>query len=185
VQRREAPLAPGAGGTAWGRRRFVGNRRVVAAGRTGLGVARSALHGWRAAVPLDGMPPEVAAALSSPAGARWLQRLVVAMHLVVTLRAGAGVRLVCELLTLSRLSEVVGASYGSQCAVNVQVQEAVVGQAQELRAACDRHASRLVGASPTVALGRWGHLGEGKGARRNTRCTLMEAVGYPFRSSAP
>ena len=106
--------------------------RQVAAG---LGVARSTLRDWRAAVPLDGMPPEVAAGLSTPAGARWLHRLVVAMHLVVTLRAGAGVRLVCELLTLSGLSAVVGASYGSQYAVNVQVQEAVAGQAQELRAA--------------------------------------------------
>ena len=56
------------------------------------------------------------------------------MHLVVTLRAGAGVRLVCELLTLSGLSALVGASYGSQYAVNVQVQDAVAGQAQELRA---------------------------------------------------
>jgi hypothetical protein len=81
------------------------------------------------------MPPEVVAALSTPAGARWLHRLVVAIHLVVTLRAGAGVRLVCELLTLSGLSGVVGASYGSQYAVNVQVQEAVLGQAQQLRAA--------------------------------------------------
>ena len=105
--------------------------RQVAAG---LGVARSTLRDWRAAVPLDGMPPEVAAGLSTPAGARWLHRLVVAMHLVVTLRAGAGVRLVCELLTLSGLSAVVGASYGSQYAVNVQVQEALLGQAQELRA---------------------------------------------------
>jgi len=107
-------------------------QRQVAAG---LGVARSTLRGWRAAVPLDGMPPEVAAGLSTPAGARWLHRLVVAMHLVVTLRAGAGVRLVCKLLTRSGLSGVVGASYGSQYAVNVQVQEAVVGQAQELRSA--------------------------------------------------
>ncbi len=41
----------------------------------------------------------------------------------------------CELLTLSGLSAVVGASYGSQYAVNVQVHEAVVGPAQELRAA--------------------------------------------------
>jgi hypothetical protein len=37
---------------------------------------------------------------------------------------------------------------------------------------CDRHASRLVGASPTVALGRGEHVGEGKGARRNSPCTL-------------
>lgn len=99
-----------------------------------LGVARSTLRDWRATAPLAGMPPAVAAALSTPAGARWLHRLVVVMHLVVTLRAGAGVRLVCELLTLSGLSALVGASYGSQYAVNAQVQEAVIGQAQELRA---------------------------------------------------
>jgi len=54
---------------------------------------------------------------------------------VITLRAGAGVRLVCELLRLGGLSGVVGASYGSQQAMNVQVQEAVVGQAQQQRAA--------------------------------------------------
>ena len=101
----------------------------------GLGVARSTLRGWRATVPVDEMPAEVAAAVSTPAGARWLHRLVVAMHLVITLRAGAGVRLVCELLRLGGLSEVVGASYGSQQAINVQVQEAVVGQAQQQRAA--------------------------------------------------
>ncbi len=57
------------------------------------------------------------------------------MHLIVTLRAGAGVRLVCELLELSGLSGVVGASCGSQYALTVQVQEAVAKQAQEQRAA--------------------------------------------------
>jgi hypothetical protein len=45
---------------------------------------------------------------------RWLHQLVVVMHLIITLRAGAGVRLVCEFLELSGLSAVVGASYGSQ-----------------------------------------------------------------------
>jgi hypothetical protein len=106
--------------------------RQVAAG---LGVAPSTLRGWRATVPVDEMPADVVAAVATPAGARWLHRLVVAMHLVITLRAGAGVRLVCELLRLGGLSEVVGASYGSQQAMNVQVQEAVVGQAQQQRAA--------------------------------------------------
>ena len=37
---------------------------------------------------------------------------------------------------------------------------------------CDRHASRLAGASPAMALGRREHVGEGKGARRNSPCTL-------------
>jgi len=107
--------------------------RQVAAG---LGVARSTLRGWRAAVPLEGIPAEVVAAcLCTPAGARWLHRLVVVMHLIITLRAGVGLRLVCEFLELSGLSAVVGASYGSQYAVTVQVQEAAVKQAREQRVA--------------------------------------------------
>jgi hypothetical protein len=100
---------------------------------TGLGVARRTLRDWCAAVPLAGLPPEVATCLATPAGVRWLHRLVVVMHLIITLRAGAGVRLVCEFLELSGLSGVVGASYGSQYAVTVQVQEAVAQQAQAQR----------------------------------------------------
>ncbi|MBV5331257.1 helix-turn-helix domain-containing protein [bacterium] len=99
-----------------------------------LGVARSTLRGWRAAAPLAGLPAEVATCLATPAGAQWLHQLVV-MHLIITLRAGAGVRLVCEFLELSGLSAVVGASYGRQYAVTVQVQEAVATQAQEQRVA--------------------------------------------------
>jgi len=102
---------------------------------THLGVARSTLRGWRAAPPLAGLPAEVAACLATPAGARWLHPLVVVMHLIITLRAGAGVRLVCEFLELSGLSAVVGASYGSQYALTVQVQEAVATQAHEQRVA--------------------------------------------------
>jgi hypothetical protein len=65
-----------------------------------LGVARSTLRGWRAAKPLAGLPVELEACLATPAGARWLHQLVVVMHLIITLRAGAGVRLVCEFLEL-------------------------------------------------------------------------------------
>lgn len=42
--------------------------------------------------------------------------------------------MVCEFLELSGLSGVVGASYGSQLAVNTAVQDAVVALAQEQRA---------------------------------------------------
>jgi hypothetical protein len=100
-----------------------------------LGVARSTLRGWCAAAPLVGLPVEVAACLATPAGAQWLHQLVVVMHLIITLRAGAGVRLVCEFLELSGLSAVVGASYGSQYALTVQVQEAVAKQAHAQRVA--------------------------------------------------
>ena len=118
VRRHEAPLAAGAGGAARGRRRGVGGGQPLRQVAARLGVARSTLRGWRATVPVDEMPAEVVAGLSTPAGARWLHRLVVAMHLVITLRAGAGVRLVCDLLRLGGLSGVVGASYGSQQAMS-------------------------------------------------------------------
>lgn len=98
-----------------------------------LRVARSTLRDWCAAGPVARLPPEVAACLTTPAGTRWLHQLVVVMHLIITLRAGAGVRLVCEFLELSGLSAVVGASYGSQYALTVQVQDAVAQQAQAQR----------------------------------------------------
>ena len=60
---------------------------------TDLGIARSTLRDWCMAAPVAGLPPEVAACLATPAGTRWLHRLVVVMHLIITLRAGAGVRL--------------------------------------------------------------------------------------------
>ena len=61
----------------------------------------------------------------------WPHRLVVATHLVLTLRAGAGVRLVCERLRRGGLSGILGSSYGSQHGMKVQVREAVVEQAQQ------------------------------------------------------
>lgn len=100
-----------------------------------LGVPRSTLRGWREALPLEGLPSEVEAALSTPAGIRWLSRLVVALHLVITLRAAGGVRLVSECLQLSGLASIVGASYGSQQALNVALQEALVEEAQAQRVA--------------------------------------------------
>ncbi len=62
-------------------------------------------------------PAELAAFVASEAGMHWLHRLIVAIHFVITLRAGGGVRLVSEVLELSGLSAFVGASYGSQQAL--------------------------------------------------------------------
>jgi len=47
-----------------------------------------------------------------------------------------------------------------------------VGRMSAALSACDRHASRLAGASPAMALGRREHVDKGKGARRNFPCTL-------------
>ena len=100
---------------------------------TDLGIARSTLRDWCAAGPLAELPAEIAACLATPAGTRWLHQLVVVMHLIITLRAGAGVRLVCEFMELIGLSAVVGAAYGNQYALTVQVQDAVAQEAQAQR----------------------------------------------------
>ena len=51
--------------------------------------------------------------------------MVLAAHFSITLKGGAGVRVVCEFLELSGLSAFVGAAYGSQYALNVALEEAV------------------------------------------------------------
>jgi len=60
---------------------------------------------------------------------------VLAIQFVITLRAGGGVRLVSEVLELSGLSAFVGASYGSQQALNAALEQAVVDIAAEQRQA--------------------------------------------------
>ncbi len=98
-----------------------------------LGVARSTLQGWRRASARDAVPAALAAFIATPEGVRWLQRMVLAAHFAITLRGGAGVRVVCEFLQLSGLSAFVGASYGSQQALNVAMEEAAVAVAEEQR----------------------------------------------------
>jgi hypothetical protein len=82
---------------------------------------RDGRHGARvsAAPPLAGLSAEVATRLAIPAGAGWLHQRVVVMHLIITLRVGTGVRLVCVFLELSGWSAVVGASSSSQYALTL------------------------------------------------------------------
>ena len=100
-----------------------------------LGVARTTLREWRAERSAQEVEEELAAFAATPEGVRWLRRMVMAAQLVITLRAGAGVRTVCEFLQLSGLSAFVGASYGSQQKLNVALEQAVVAIAEEQRAA--------------------------------------------------
>jgi hypothetical protein len=58
---------------------------------------------------------------------------VLAAHGTITLRGGAGVRVVCEFLELSGLSAVVGASYGRPQTWNAAVETARVALAKALR----------------------------------------------------
>jgi hypothetical protein len=58
-----------------------------------------------------------------------------------------------------------------------QVAVEALGEATQgaLRATgCDRHVRRLTGANPVMAPGRGEHVGEGKGARRNSPRALRK-----------
>jgi len=98
-----------------------------------LGVARSTWQDWQQGVSHQAVPVALAAFVATPEGVRWLQRIVVAAQFVITLRGGAGVRMVCEFLELSGLSAFVAASYGTQQALNVALEETVVAVSGEQR----------------------------------------------------
>lgn len=101
-----------------------------------IGCARSTLRAWASSPLAAGdAPAALATFIASEAGVHWLHRLLVSIHFVITLRAGGGVRLVSEVLELSGLSAFVGASYGSQQALNAALEQAVVDSAAEQRQA--------------------------------------------------
>ncbi len=100
-----------------------------------LGLARSTLQDWCKPAPVGAAPAGLAAFVASPQGVQWLHRLVLAAHFAITLKGGAGVRVVCEFLELSGLSAFVGASYGTHQGLNAALEEAVVAVAREQRAA--------------------------------------------------
>lgn len=101
-----------------------------------LGVARSTLQDWCLPAAVGGeAPAALRAFVQTPDGVRWLQRQVVVAQFVITLLAGAGVRVVCQFLELSGLSAFVGASYGTQQQINAALEAAVVALAEEQRRA--------------------------------------------------
>ena len=99
-----------------------------------LGVARSTLQDWQRVGSAPAVPAGLTAFIAKPEGVRWLQHLVLAEQFAITLGGGAGVRVVCEFLELSWLSAFVGASYGSQQALNAALEAAVVAVAEEQHA---------------------------------------------------
>lgn len=101
-----------------------------------LGVARSTLQDWCLPAAVGGeVPAALQAFVQTPDGVRWLQRQVVVAQFVITLLAGAGVRVGCQFLELSGLSAFVGASYGTQQQINAALESAVVAFAEEQRRA--------------------------------------------------
>ena len=106
----------------------VGRQRQVAAQ---LGVARSTLQHWQQRKARVEAEPAVVAFFESPEGLVFLQRLLVAAHVVISLLGSGGIRLVCLLLELSGVDRFVAASYGTQQGVGAAIETATVSFGQQ------------------------------------------------------
>lgn len=92
-----------------------------------IGIPRSTLQHWLARKEKIDAEPELVAFFESEVGIAFLHRLVVAAHFVITMVGPSGIRLVCQFLELSGLDRFVATSYGSQQAVSVELEQAIVG----------------------------------------------------------
>lgn len=92
----------------------------------GLQVPRSTLQYWLTRQGSIDEAPEVIAFFESPAGVRFLHRLVVGAQFVMNLEGNCGIRLVCQYLELTGLAHFVAASYGSQQRVSQTMEEQTV-----------------------------------------------------------
>jgi hypothetical protein len=97
------------------------------------GVPRSTLQYWRQQRQHLDLEPELASFLESPAGYRFLRRLVLALHLVFHLAGHAGLRLLTHFLRLSQLDHFVAPSYGSQQALASHLQDDLITFAAQER----------------------------------------------------
>jgi len=107
------------------------------------GLPRSTLGHWlRHHRPTDPeLEPALVAFLDSPAGYRFLRRLVAALHLVFHLTGPAGIRPLSRFLQLSQLDRFVASSFGAQQALAVRLEGLLVRYADEEK-------QRLAGAMP-------------------------------------
>ena len=90
------------------------------------GVPRSTLQYWQQQRQHPDLEPELGAFLESPAGYRFLRRLLLALHLVFHLAGHAGLRLLAHFLRLSQLDHFVASSYGSQQALASHLQNDLI-----------------------------------------------------------
>lgn len=98
-----------------------------------IGIPRSTLQYWRARKQGMDAEPELVEFFESEVGIAFLHRLVLAAHFVITMVGPSGVRVVCQFLELSGLDSFVASSYGSQQAVSVELEEAIVDYAASER----------------------------------------------------
>jgi hypothetical protein len=94
-------------------------------------VPRSTLQDWRRRRGRLQLEPELADFLESPAGVRFLHRLMISLHLVFVLHGGCGLRKVGEFLNSTGLDQVVAPSYASQHQFGAALIQQIVAYAQE------------------------------------------------------
>lgn len=95
------------------------------------GIPRSTLGDWLRR-PLDpDLEPQLVAFLESPAGYRFLRRLLLALHLVFHLAGDAGLRPLSRFLEWSQLDRFVAPSFGAQQALAVRLEGLLITYAEE------------------------------------------------------
>jgi len=96
-----------------------------------MDIPRSTLRDWQQRQQGLDVDPAWTAFFTSPAGEAFLQRTVVALHLVLELVGAGGIRLASLFLELTLLDRFVAPSYGAQHGVAIALEEAVVTFGQE------------------------------------------------------
>jgi Family of unknown function (DUF6399) len=105
------------------------------------GIPRTTLQHWLQQTRHPDLEPELVAFFESPAGYRFLRRLLAAVHLVFHLAGPAGIRPISHFLELTQLHHFVAASFGVQQALAVRLQTHLVAYA-------DAEKQRLAAAMP-------------------------------------
>lgn len=96
-----------------------------------MDLPRSTLWDWQQRQQALDVDPAWVAFFTSPAGEAFLQRTVVALHMVLELSGAGGIRRVSQFLELTRLDRFVASSYGPQHGVAMALEKAVVSFGQE------------------------------------------------------
>ena len=91
------------------------------------GVPHTTLRYWEQREQRTDAPAELVAFFESPLGLAFLQRLLLALHLVFQQQGTAGIRPLCRFLELAQLAPFVAASYGAQQRLATLLQE-LLGQ---------------------------------------------------------
>jgi hypothetical protein len=120
---------------SWRAERFMAVQEAVNEGQSlrsaaaDADVARSTVRHWQKSAA-----PATAAFFETPAGLELLRSVLVGAHWAIAIRGGGGIRLVCEFLEMTGLSEFIAASWGTQQGVHVALEEAIFSCVKELQA---------------------------------------------------